>query len=345
MSFLGRLPGEYDRVAMDPATMAIVLGGTAGAGAVAGAVRGKQGTPEQRVDTTQNQTNTQQTTFAPATEQERQLQQQSMQQYLAQLGLIDQYGQSAAQADPLRQAALGASQGIIGGQAFALSPDELARIQASRSALIEQGAADVNRYTDERLRQVVSGAAGRGLRGQALGALQGQVIDTGAQQLGNITRDANRVAAEQALQLPQQRIAAQSPFIQQGLTLADALRANAVEMRQLAQNPYMLSLLNNERLRSGTTTSSTSGGSTQITPARPGNWTNAFIGGLTGGLSGATAGANVIGGINGINAGTNMTTPTPAPSGQLNSIVSPAQGSTMLGYNPGYGLGDIRYGI
>jgi hypothetical protein len=282
---------------------------TAGGTALAGAVKGAKGTPEvqQFQDaTTSNktdQTQRQQTTFAPATEQERQLQQQSLQNYLAQQDLINQGQQRVAQYDPLRQAAMDQTQAILSGQATQVTPQEQMQLDNLRQALVAQGTSDIQQFQDQGLRQALSAAGSRGLRGQALGELQGRVLQEGTRQYGALQNQANQMVAQQTLQLPYQRIAAQQPFLQQGLTLQDQLSQQAIQNRQLAQNPYLLSLLNQNRLAAGTTTSTNRGTTTgtqrgvNTTPAQAGSVSDAILGGLGGAAAGASAAGNIYGGI------------------------------------------------
>lgn len=281
---------------------ALAVGG--GLGALGGAVKGAKGTPdEKQISDTSNTSATsssQQTTFNPATEQEKALQQGSMAAYQQQQQIQDQLLARVGQLDPYQQQAQAAAMGVLSGQAMGTTPQEQAQIMAVRQAQIDYGSADVNRLLDQRLQQAVSNAANQGLRGQAMGSLQGDVLRAGAEQMGNITRQANLTAAQQAMQLPYQRIAAQQPFISQGMTLADQLRQNMFINQQALQSPYMLDMLNKERMAGGRTSQSgtsrgTNSGVTTV-PGQAGSFGGALMGGLGGAISGGTSGMNLYGG-------------------------------------------------
>jgi hypothetical protein len=293
-----------------------LIGGAAASG-LTGAVKGAKGTPEKK------QFNESQTTFDPATPEQQQLQQQSIQNYLRQQELAKQQEAGIEELNPLRQQALQASQDIVGGGAFNLSPDEQMRIMAQRQALIDQSATGINRNLQEQTQQLQAGAGIRNLRGQAAAELQGNALRASNQSLTDVTNQANSLAAQQALALPQARIQAQSPFIQQGLTLRDTLLQQAQQNRNALQNPVMLQLLQQQRLAGGTTRS------TATTPKQGGGLLNGILGGVGGAFSGLGAGVNLAGGlqslgygggIGGLSGGTNFSADTTA--GQLRNSVS-----------------------
>lgn len=261
-----------------------LIGGAIASGA-AGAAKGAKGTPEKK------QYNTSQTTFDEATPEQQQLQSQSIQNYLRQQQLAQQQESGIEELNPLRQQALQASQDIIGGGAFNLSPDEQMRIMAQRQALIDQSATGINRNLQEQTQQLQAGAGIRNLRGQAAAELQGNALRASNQSLTDVTNQANSLAAQQALALPQARIQAQSPFIQQGLTLRDQLLQQAQANRSALQNPVMLQLLQQQRLASGTTRS------TETLPGQKGGFGQALLGGIGGAFSGLGAGVNLAGGL------------------------------------------------
>jgi hypothetical protein len=264
---------------MDPLTIGA---GVAGAGAIGGAVKGAKGTPEQ----VQNQT----TQIAPAGAQEQALQQQSLQNYTqAQAlasGLEGQTGSAQTFQDQARQA----GQNILSGQAMQLTPQEQQQIADLRSALINQGQVDINTQMRTGIQGAQSDAANRGLRGQAMGALQGQVMQAGTDAMGRLSTSANTQSANAAMQMPYQRIAAQQGMIGQGMSLADQLRQQAVTNRMNLQNPALMGMYANERI---------AGASRQMsTPAQGGGFWDAVTGALGGGVQGANIGANIYGAMN-----------------------------------------------
>lgn len=280
------------------AATAMAIGGAAGAGALAGGIQGYKGTPDQVT----TQSGTSQTTFGEKSAQQQQLEQQSLGQYERALALQGQLEQSVAGQsglDALQLQARQAQQGIVGGQAFNVTPEEQLLINQQRQGLIEQGGADIDRFLKERLQMVGESAGARGLRGQAVTSLQGDVLQTGAEQYGDVVRQANQMALERQAQAPLQRIQAQSPFIQQGFSSADLLRQQAAANRASLQNPMLLQQLQQERLASGKTTTT----GENVLKGQEGSWTNALTGGLTGGLQGGAIGANAMSGMGGMGMG------------------------------------------
>lgn len=264
---------------MDPLTIA---GVGAGAGALGGAIKGAKGTPEQ----IQNQT----TNIAPAGAQEQALQQQSLQNYTQANQLATGYEGAQANAQGFQDQARQAGQNILSGQAMNLTPQELQQIQDLRSAMINQGQVDINAQMKQGIGNAQSDAANRGLRGQAMGALQGQVMQAGTQAMGNLSGQANTQMAQAAMALPYQRIGAQQGLISQGMSLGDQMRQQAIQNRMALQNPALMASLQNERIAGASRQ--------QSTPASGGGWLDAATGFLGGGLSGAQAGANVYGAMN-----------------------------------------------
>lgn len=312
-------------------TAAAIMGGGALLGAIAGGIAGEQDTPEQVIKTdsttNSNQTTTsseqsgsksgstaeQKTTFDPASQEERALQAASLAQYLQGLQQMGQYEQGITGAQGLQDQARAGIQDIYSGKALQMTPQEMANIQAIRGQMIEQGQSDVNKMLEQGSLRANQSAAARGLRGQAAMQLQGDVLRAGADQFGDITRQANMYAAQQAVQLPYQRVNAQSPFLQQGMGLADMMRLQAAQNRMAAQSPFMLSLLTDLRKAGGTTrannagwnsgwstgTQSTSGTSRtfgqQINPGQEGpGWVAGAAGGVLGSLGPI---GNVAGGL------------------------------------------------
>jgi hypothetical protein len=258
-----------------------------GAGGLGGAIKGAKGTPDQKV--------TSQNSIAPAGAQEAALQSQSLQNYqqannLAQ-GIEGGFGSAQSYQDLARQA----GQNIMGGQAFNITPEEQARIQGLRDALIQQGTADVGFNTQQGLQQVAGSAAGRGMRGQALSSMQGQVLQNQQRVVGDVSNQANTMAAQQYINTPLQRIQAQQGLIGQGMSLADQLRQNAFANRQALQDPALMQYLQRERMANST--------QTQITPGQRGGFMGAIGGALGGAGQGFGIGANIASGFRDLNAG------------------------------------------
>jgi len=242
-------------------TLGAITGGLGALGGIASGLRGDQSTSQ---------------SFIPsATEEEQRLQKQSIEQYLKQLEEMDRQDQSVQSLDPLRQQALQGYGDILSGQAFGITPQEQSSIENIRQQQINLGSQDLERMLQERINQVNQSAGVRNLRGQALGELQGQNVEATARELGNIVNTAGLQAAQSAQALPYQRIQAQSPFLQQGLSYQDQLRQQAVQNRSLAQSPAQLERLMQERLAQGGQTNQTAGGGL-----------GGAIGGALGGLSG-----------------------------------------------------------
>lgn len=258
-----------------------ILGGAAVSG-LGGAVKGAKGTPEQTV--------TEKADIAPAGATEQALQQQSLEQYTQAQNLAKQYEQNLGGAQSFQDLARQQAQNILSGQAMQLTPQEQQQIADMRQALINQGQYDINLQTQRGIGNAQMDAANRGLRGQAMGALQGQVMQAGTEALGRISMDANRQAAQAAMSMPYQRIGAQQGIIGQGMTLADQLRQQAMQNRMALQNPALMGMLNNERIAGAART--------RTTPQSGGGFWDAVAGGLAGAGSGANIGANVFAAMN-----------------------------------------------
>jgi hypothetical protein len=250
--------------------------GGAIAGGVGGAAKGAKGTPDQ---VTNNKT-----TIAGPGQAEQDLQAQSLHQYSQAQNLANQYESQLGSAQSLQDQARQAASRVLGGEAFNITPQEQAQIEAIRQATVQAGTGDIQDFLNRQMSGVVASGGGRGLRGQALGSLQGQVIDTGARQLGNLASQAQLTAAQQAFQAPYQRLGAQSPYIQGGMSFADQMRQQAQQNRNLLQSPWMLQAYQRERMAQPTTQG--------VIPGQPGGLGNAIIGGLGGAASGANIGIN-----------------------------------------------------
>lgn len=220
--------------------------GAAAAGGIGGAIAGASDDV-----TTQNKN------VAPATAQERQLQEQSIQNYFRQQALADQQEQSMNSngASQIQGGARGVMDSILNGQSFTLSPEEMANLQNIRQSTVQAGMGDINKFVDARLQALQGDAANRGVRGQALSQLQVGALNEGTDRLANLEAQANADFQRQAAAMPMQRMQLQGGFAQNNLTFQDSLRQQAMANRQALQNPALMSALQNERLQAaGVTT-------------------------------------------------------------------------------------------
>jgi len=264
-----------------PALSSIALG-VGAAGALGGAISGAQG-----------RTQTSTSNIPEAGPQERQLQQDAIAQYLQQRRLIDEQQAGLSQLDPFRTQALQGLQGIASGQAFQATPEELANINALRQAQIQLGTQDFSQQFQDLANRTNASAGIRGLRGQALGELQGQNLRTMGSQIGNIVNTAGVQAAQSAIENPYRRVAAQMPALQTGLTYQDELRQRAIQNRQLASNPALLGYFQQGRMANQSTTQRIPGGG--------------IAGAIGGGVAGFGGGFNnAVQGLQGFNELRNM---------------------------------------
>lgn len=222
--------------------------GLAAGGAALGAIAGAGGSEQ---TTTRN--------IAPAGSRERELQDMSFQNYLAQQNLVGQQEAGLSQAEPIQQAARGNLMDIFGGGAFQATPEEEMRINQYRQALIDQGTADVQNMMNPLFQRAMNSAGVRGVRGQALSQLQGDVLSAGAREMGNLTRQANVTAAQQLMDNPYRRAALQGNLASQGANFMEQLRQNAINNRNILQNPALMQSLQNERFAAAGTTTTTPG--------------------------------------------------------------------------------------
>lgn len=264
---------------------AAAIGG--GAGALGGILAGAGGTPDQRTGT--QGTSTSQLQVGPMSQDQQQLQQNSMQQYLQQLALADQYQNGIGAAQGIQNQAMGNYQDILNGRAFQASPEMQQQIQGQRNLAVQQSTADINNLINDRLKQMQGQAGQQGLRGQAYTQLQGDAMRNAAQQYGNTVRGADLQAAQQTMQMPYQQVAAQGAYVQGGSQMANNMMQQAMMNRQAAQNPYLLQLLQNERLATGQNVTNSNGMQTQY--GQQGSLMGALIGGLGGAAGGYGAGA------------------------------------------------------
>jgi hypothetical protein len=198
---------------------------------------------------------------APPTQKELELQQNSFNNYLQQQALADQQQQSLYNPSyqNLQQGSVNQLSNIIGGQSFNATPEEQAQIAAIRNASIQAGQGDIQQFLNQNLSQIQASAADRGVRGQALSQLQVGALDTGARQYGNLVNQANLQSSQQQLALPYQRAQLQGSLANQNSTYLDNLRQNAINNRQLLQNPALMGTLQNERFGTASTTQTTPG--------------------------------------------------------------------------------------
>jgi hypothetical protein len=283
-----------------------LIGG--GLGALGGAVKGAKGTPDQ-VQTTQSN-------IAPAGAQEQQMQAASLDNYNRAQGLAGNIEGSIGGAQSYQDMARQAGQGILSGQAFNVTPQEQQRIQGLRDALIQQGTADIGYQTERGLQKALGSAAGRGLRGQAMGALQGQVLESQQRNVRDVANQANTMASQAYLSAPGQRIAAQTGLIGQGMSLADQLRQQAMTNRQNLQDPALMQYLQRERMAGASQTTRT--------PGQRGGFAGALGGALGGFGGGFGMGAGVA------NAASGMSVPSWLRNESLSEIAD--RGDRERGY-------------
>lgn len=208
---------------------------------------------------TRDLTSTSQTTFAPATAQEKALQEASIKQFQQAQNLAAQQEAAISGRQPLQTQARETLGGIQTGEAFALSPEEQARIDALTQASTARGDERINRLLNERLGQLQAQAAERGVRGQAFSQLQTGALETAAQEATAQQLAAEERAAQLGIQLPGQRVGIQAQTAGGLAEFSDQARQQAIENRLRLQDPTALSQLREERLRGGKTTQTQTG--------------------------------------------------------------------------------------
>ena len=228
--------------------MGAVIGTIAAVAGTVGAVSGGVKAAKSAFGGGRGDTTSQRTYMPQKSAQEMQLERDSMANYRRQQELAGQAEQNMQGADQMRDPAIQAYMDQISGEAFQATPQELQQIQTLRDAMIQQGSQGINQFVDQGLDQATSGAAARGLRGQAMGELRGRVLEQGAQQMGALQNSANTFAAQQAINNPFNRLQSQQGALQQGLTYGDMLRQNAMNNRQQLQNPVLMQSLANQRM-------------------------------------------------------------------------------------------------
>lgn len=241
---------------------------------------------------TQTTSGTQQTTFDPRSREEQQLLDASIGNYGKQQALVDQQTKDIQARMGVQDAARGSLTNILGGEAFNLSAGEQANIDRLRQSNIDIGSNAVNALLTERLGEVSADAARRGVRGQAFSQLQGDALGEAAKSLERTTLDANRLASQQAIDMPAARVGIQAGSAGQMSGFADELQQQAIQNRQSLQDPVAMQALLDERLKGGKTTT---GGTTSTdgTSTKTGLGQEEIVAGMAGitGKSGAkTAG-------------------------------------------------------
>lgn len=265
-------------------TAAIAALGAGAMGGIGGAVKGGKGTPDQVT----RENSTQQTKFDPATGTEKQLQDSSLQNFLKQEQLAGEFEGSIGDAQGIQDQSQNLISQILSGQALAPTEAELNNVNNLRSTLVAQGSDDISRLLDQKLGQINQSAGVRGLRGQAVSQLQGDVLRGGAEQMGNLVQQANSMAAQELMEAPYRRINAQGGFAQTGMNFADMLRQQSQINRMNLQNPALFEALRGERLAGGRTTSNT----TTVNPGQQGGFWNGVGGAFAGAAGGLNAGVN-----------------------------------------------------
>jgi hypothetical protein len=198
----------------------------------------------------------QQTKFDPVSDFENQLMLESRANFRKQQELATQQEQDIAKRAALQEQGRGVLGDIASGTAFDLSAGEQGRINAMRDASVDAGQSRINEFLNERLGTLQADAARRGLRGQAVSQLQGDVLGTAARELTQQQLAANQVAAQQAINMPAQRVGIQAGVGQGLADFQTQLQQQAIQNRQQLQDPVALQLQRDERLRGGRTETS-----------------------------------------------------------------------------------------
>lgn len=255
---------------------AIALGGMA-AGGVAGAIKGAQGTPEQRVNSE----------LGAMTPEQQQAIRDSLASFQAGQAGIGQQEQDILARMGLQNQSRDVLGQALGGSLFQMTPQEQAQLESIRNSQIATGQTEIGRLLEQGLGRTEASAAARGVRGQALSELQGQQTNIASQRLQDVINQANQGFASGAMNLPMQRAAQQIGIAGQGASFADQLRQQALQNRLQFQTPGALSTLSNERIA----------GASKVIPGQEGSFGDALIG-LIGGIGGTgQAVGNVGGGI------------------------------------------------
>lgn len=271
------------------ATTAMVVGGV---GAGAGIMKGLQGTPDQVSKSSSF------TKWADKTPEQLALEKQSQEQFNLGLKGISNQEQMLSQMQPNWQGSLDVTNQALSGGLFNLTPEEEARIAAQQQANVDYSAAQIGDMLNERLGGIWANTAQRGVRGQALSSLQVGANDIAAKRLQDAIYQNQIIAAQNRMQMPMQRAGMQLGAAQNAGSFMANLQQNALANRMNAQNPFLLQSAIAERQAA----SKQVGKQTQM--GQPGDWADAFLGGLGGGAQGIkfATGAN--------NAWTKLNAPT-----------------------------------
>lgn len=208
------------------------------------------------------------TTFDPKSTVEKRLERDQLSAYAQQKKLVADQEKDILAREGLQNDSRDRLSSVLSGDAFELSGSEDARINRLRDANIGASSDAVNLLLNERLAEVEADAAARGVRGQAFSQLQGDAIGEAARNLNTATLDANRIAGQQAIDMPGQRVGIQASTANTNSAFADSLQQQAIENNNMLQDPTLKKQLQDERLAGGTNTTSgtsnTSGSSSTI---------------------------------------------------------------------------------
>lgn len=190
---------------------------------------------------------------------ETSLQEDALQNYLKQQNLINQQEASIKGGQNVQQGARGTLEDIFNGTAYDLNPAQMQQIENVRNANIAAGMGNVNEFIQNQLQGVNASAAERGVRGQALSELQGRAIGEGARQVANLTAQANQIAAQQSMDNPYRQAQLSGGLASQNSNFMEQLRQNAINNRNVMQNPALMQYYQSDRMGSPSQTTSTPG--------------------------------------------------------------------------------------
>lgn len=192
------------------------------------------------------------TELAAKSQTQEQLESASLANFLEQQKLVKAQEQALAGRADLQTAGRDVLGDIAGGEAFGLTSDEQARINALRQSEIDVGSQAVNQLLDQRLGELQANLAQRGVRGQAASQLQADTLGEATQSLERRILAANQNAAQQALAMPGQRVGIQAQVGQGLADFQEQARQQAIVNRQQLQDPSLLRALREDRLAQAT---------------------------------------------------------------------------------------------
>lgn len=204
-----------------------------------------------------------QTSFDKASKEEKALQDASIKNFQKQQNLVDAGEADIKARSGLQNEARDTLGSVVSGDAFDLTSGENARIDALRNANIAVGANATDKMLNDRLAAISADAARRGVRGQAFSQLQTGALAAGAESLDRNTLEANRIAAEQAIQLPGQRATLQASTAGGLADFSEQARQQAIANRASLQDPVALQQMRDERLAGGKTITQSNNRNTQ----------------------------------------------------------------------------------